>query len=288
MSTKAGWFGGTAPKDAGPTSHDTVPKSPPSLECATTVVARGVHANAVIEHVTASQCRLRSVVMLDIHAVVEFDVTLPGRPAMSVRGRIAGRTRSGPRFIYTIALDRMTTTETDAFARGLAQSHRERSNPRLRDLESFKDLPTPHGLMRAKLRQAAEFSLSYRTPKEGFKTARAANVSTGGLLITCGDVLVEGMTIELMFTLPSEVLEVFPEETTVLDLRNLLKRRTVPSKLRRPFTELVVQARVTRHQLVAGNVFQYGLAFLSMDKETREEIARYVDAVRHAQNDICK
>ncbi|MBV8490308.1 MAG: PilZ domain-containing protein [Candidatus Eremiobacteraeota bacterium] len=278
MNAKTGWFG--ASKSAPTSARESVPSST-SLECATTITARGVNANAVIEHLTASQCRLRSVVMLDIHAVVEFDVTLPGRPAMAVRGRVAARNRSGPRFSYTVALDRMTTAETDALARSLAHSHRHRVNPRLRSIETLKDIPVAHGLMRAKLRQASAFTLSFRTAKEGFKTARADNVSTGGLLVTSPEVLVEGMVLELQFTLPSEVLDVYPEETTVIDVRNLLKRRTVPSKLRRPFTEMAVQARITRHQPLPGGVYQYGLAFLPMERETRQEIARYVDALRH-------
>ena len=256
----------------------TAPAS--SLESPTVVRARGMApANAIVEHVTAHRCRLRSVVLFDAGATLDFDLVLPNRPAMSMHGRIAARTRSGPRFIYDVTLDRMTQKETDELAHTLAESHRSVS--RLRSGASLKDLPTTDGLTRKQLRLEADFPIQYRTPKEGFKQGNAADISTGGLRLTCGDALVEGMLLELHFILPSDVLEVFPEETTVLDLRNPLQRRAVPSKLRQPFQDMVLYARVIFHEPLGDGTYAYGLSFYSLERTDREEIARYVDARRH-------
>lgn len=282
MSSKAGWFGGPASQNTRTDSRDGT-KGKPSLELRTTIASHGTSANAMVEQVTGNQCRLRSVVMLDMNELVSFDVAVPGKPPMSIHGHVTSRARSGPRFIYTIALDRMSTNDVAELGRSLTESNRDRPTTRLCKIDSFKDLPTPHGLMRAKIRSAAEFPLTFRTAKEAYKTATADNVSTGGLLITSQDALVEGMLLELRFTLPDDVLDVYPEETAVVDLRNPCQRKMVKSRLRAPFSEIVVQARVTRHQPLASGGCQYGLAFMPMPKETREEIARYVDAVRHTK-----
>jgi hypothetical protein len=260
----------------------SVPASVPatSLESPTVVRARGMApANAIVEHVTAHRCRLRCVVLFDPGATLEFELTLPNRPAMTMHGRVAARTRSGPRFIYDVTLDRMTQKQTDELAHTLAQSHR--SGTRLRSSATLKDLPTTDGLTRKQLRLEADFPIQYRTPKEAFKQAKAANISTGGLLLTCGDALVEGMLLELHFTLPSDVLQTYPEETMVLDLRNPLQRKAVPSKLREPFAEMVLYARVVYHEPIGGGAYSYGLSFYGLERRDREEIARYVDAQRH-------
>lgn len=264
-----------APKAAAPAK----PAAPPSLESATVVRARGMSpANAIVEHVTATECRVRSVVMFDVGATIEFDLRLPDHDAIAISGRIATRTPAGPRFIYKVGLERMSPKQTDQLAATLANRHR---NTRLRDPATLKELPTTDGLTRKQLRLEAEFPMQYRTAKEGFKSAKAANISTGGLLLTCSDALVEGMYIEMHFTLPSGVLEVYPEETAVLDLRNPLKRRIVPSKLRRPFEDMVIHGRIAFHEVHGNGVYSYGVTFCSLDRSDREEIARYVDAVRH-------
>jgi hypothetical protein len=256
------------------------PAQAPSLESPIVVRARGMSpANAIVEHVTAHECRLRSVVMFDMGATIEFELSLPDRPTHTILGRIASRTPNGPRFIYKVGLERMSPSQTDELAATLAHTHRAQT--RLRNVATLKELPTTDGLTRKQLRSEAEFPLQYRTAKEGFRGGKAANISTGGLLLTCSDALVEGMYVELHFTLPSDVLDVYPEETAVLDLRNPLKRKVVPSKLRKPFEDMVVHARVAFHEVHGNGVYSYGLSFAGLERTEREEIARYVDAVRH-------
>ncbi len=268
MTPKAGWIGERA-APAKPAA-----KAQASLEYRTTLSAPGTaSANAVIERLDGERCRLRSVVMFDLHARLEFEVRIPGREPATVSGRVVDRRRNGARFVYELEL-----------APGCAPAGAAppSSASRLRPLSTLEGLPEAHGLMRARPRADAPFLLQYRSAREGFRNARAGNVSTGGLLMTSSDVLVAGMVLELQFVFPAGVLGAYPEETTVVDLRNVFKRKRVPSKLRRPFAEIVVQARVERYEPLGEGEYRYGLSFLSMSRETRQEIARYVDAVRHA------
>jgi hypothetical protein len=277
------WIGAKPQAKSSADAAARQPAAPASLELATVVRARGHGAaNAIVEHASAHECRLRSVVMFDTGAVLEFDLELPGHAAVSVRGRVASTSRSGPRFVYRVAFESMTPRETDDLARSLAHSHRTRS--RLRDAAALERIPvTTDGLTRKHLRFEATFPIQYRTPKEDYKAAKAANVSPGGMLMTCGDALVEGMLLELHVCLPSDVLDAYPEETVVLDLRQTTERRAVPSKLRRPFETMVLHARVAFHDPIGNGVYNYGLAFCGIEREEREELARYVDAVRHAE-----
>src|SRR5271156_109932 len=104
------WIG-TAHKDR----HDPPPMPPPlSLEWPTTIAARGTRPTAAtIEALSPAQCRLRSVAFLDQGAGVGFDLGAADRQKIFVRGHITTRTANGPRFIYEIALARMTSMETD-------------------------------------------------------------------------------------------------------------------------------------------------------------------------------
>jgi len=251
-----------------------------SLESPTIVRARGMApANAIIEELTASQCRLRSVVFYDINAIVEFEADLPGRSTATISGHVASRVSAPPRFTYCVALDRVKPHIAPDVPNDPAP---ERSS-RLRSLDSIKELPSSDGLTRTSQRLPTEFEMQYRTVSEGFKNAKGTNISTGGMLMTCRDALVDGMLLELHFALPSEVLRVYPERTRVFDVKHLLSGRTVPSKLRKPFNEMLVCARVIFHEPVGGGYYQYGLKFSGLERAARDDIARYVDALKHVK-----
>lgn len=224
----------------------------------TVVRARGIApANAFIDAMSDAECVIRCVVLLDTDASIEFDAKRADGTAYVVRGKIRSRVAVPPRFEYTVDL--------------------ERSIPVVADPKE------PVEGARRTLRLDVEFGLQYRTLKEGFRNAKARNVSTGGLLMTCREALVESMLLELHFVLPSHVLNVYPERSTVLDIRAGFKRKSVPSKLRKPFEDVVVPARVVRHHPVGEGQFAYGVSFFNMDRKAREEIARFVEAVRHVK-----
>src|SRR5580704_13197096 len=251
-----------------------------SLEFVTTVSARGIApANAVVEHLTASECRFRTVVFFDHGDVIEFEFGI--EPSVLVRGSVVSRTAKGPRFEYRMRLDRMSAKEIDLLAFAVTQSHRRqaiaRSNQR-----TINKLPTTERLTRESVRVLAQFGIMYRTSKDDFKAGKAGDVSTGGLLMTCGDALVEGMPVELRFTLPSDGLKIYPEETLAIDIRTATVTRSRPDPRRR-FEEVVIGARVVSQQPVGNGTYRYGLAFTSIDGFQQEEIARYTHASQRAK-----
>lgn len=255
--------------------------APASLEFATLVSARGIApANAIVEHLTASECRFRTVVFFDHGDVVEFEFGVDA--SVLVRGSVASRTAKGPRFEYRMRLDRMSAKEIDLLARAVSESQRRQALARSHQRAVAK-IPTTERLTRDSVRVLAQFAIQYRTSKEDWRTAKAGNVSSGGMLMTCGDALVEGMPVELRFTLPSDVLKIFPEETAVLDLRNGTVR-TSRNDPRRPFAEMAVGARVVTHQPVGNGIYRYGIAFTSIDVYHQEEIARYTNAVQRSKS----
>lgn len=209
----------------------------------TQVKIRGVApANAIVERITPTECVMRCVLFFDVNAAVEFEARLPDRPPFAVKGRIRSRVPVPPRFEYTIALQpQEAPPRSEVHVEELGRKHQ---------------------------RFEAEFSLQYRTPKEGFRKARGRNVSTGGLLMTCKEGLVDGMFLELHFVLPSEVLAVYS-----------FKKPSERSKLRQPFEDIVVQARVIHSRPAGGGQFAYGVNFVGLRRHDRDQIARFVDAV---------
>jgi hypothetical protein len=273
------WIG-TASKKTPPTAASAAPSS---IEFPTTVSARGLApAQAIIEHLTVSEARLRSVLLFDHNSTVEFSFGLSGRATVIARGRIVSRTQKGPRFIYRVVLDRMSGSEADELARTVNEAHRRAAMTRSLE-RSVKNLPTTDGLTRRTVRVSSEFELQIRTAKEAAKPGRCADISAGGMMVACKEVLVEGMAIEVKFTLPEDVLEIYPEETVTLDIRKREVVRSTRSDLRRPFGEMVILARVASHQILPGGEYAYGLAFHNLDAYTAEEIARYTHAAQLAK-----
>ena len=208
----------------------------------TQVKTRGVApAQAIVDRISSTECVLRCVLLFDLNAPVEFDAHLPDRPPFPVRGRIRSRVAVPPRFEYTIALQPQEVAAPAAPAEEAGRKHQ---------------------------RFEFEFALQYRTAKEGFRAGKGRNVSTGGLLMTCKEALIEGMFLELHFVLPSEVLAVYS-----------FKRASEREKLRRPFDDIVVQARVVHHRPMGAGLYAYGVNFVGLDRRDRDQIARFVEAV---------
>lgn len=210
----------------------------------TQVKTRGVApANAIVERMTPTECVMRCVLLFDVDAPVEFEAHLPDRAPFAAKGRIRSRVSVPPRFEYTIALQpQEAPASVEIRAEEIGRKHQ---------------------------RFEAEFSLQYRTTKEGFRKAKGRNVSTGGLLMTCKEALFEGMFLELHFVLPSEVLAVYS-----------FKKGSERSKLREPFDDIVVQARVVHYRPVGSGLSAYGVNFVGLSRHDRDQIARFVDAVR--------
>jgi hypothetical protein len=209
----------------------------------TQVKTRGVApANAIVERITPTECVMRCVLLFDVNDPVEFEAHLPDQAPFAVKGRIRSRVPVPPRFEYTIALQP------------------EEAPPRV--AVRAEDLGRKHQ------RFEAEFTLQYRTSKEGFRKAQGRNVSTGGLLMTCKEPVADGTFLELHFVLPSEVLAVYS-----------FKKPSERSKLSQPFEDIVVQARVIHQRPVGNGQYAFGVNFIGLSREDRDQIERFVDAV---------
>ena len=254
--TRTSWIGSKAPAQEVRSVRSRA-LGGPSFK--TTVRARGLGpAGGYIDGMTDEDCILRTVALLDVDSQVEFDAVRADGSSYVVRGRIRSRLSVPPRFEYAVELERPKLIV----------------DPRS---------PADEAGTRRRVRLEIEFPLQYRTAKEGSKAGKARNVSTGGLLMTCREALVEGMVLELYFVLPSDVLNVYPQRSTVFDFRGGFKRRSVPSKLRRPFDDIVVSARIVHHRPLGEGFYAYGVSFLHLDRRVAAEIGRFVDAVRHVK-----
>jgi hypothetical protein len=254
--TRASWIGSKAkPEGTAPPARPRRQAS--GLSFRTVLRARGISpANAFVESMNDDECVLQCVLLLDVDSPIEFDAQRSDGTPYAVHGTIRSRVAIPPRFEYVVELEHQAMP---VVGEGADEGTRRR------------------------LRLEFEFPLQYRTPKEGFKNARARNVSTGGLLITCREALVESMLLELHFVLPSHVLNVYPERSTVFDILGGFKRRSIPSKRRRPFEDLVVAGRVVHRRPLGNGLVAYGVSFSNMERHAREEIQRFVEAVRHVK-----
>ncbi len=265
------WFGMAAKERTAGTAP-----TPASLESSTVLRARGTpEANAVIEQLNAEEARVRSVVAFRQGDVLSFEYVAGGVAPIPLRGRVVGQTASCARITYRLTLDSTSAEVREQLARALS--------PARRVPQREEEGVAPHvadGLRRASARADAQFGVQYRSSKDGFKAGQAANVSSGGLSMACGASLGEGATVDLRFTLPSEVLQALPEETVTYEMRGQHVQRKVYTGARRAFETIEVRARVVNKRAVMPGVYAYGLAFLGIHAVDREQIARYVRAVQ--------
>jgi len=149
----------------------------------------------------------------------------------------------------------------EALLSAVAQWHRNRSSRAVDGPEA----PAPDALKRAQIRVSTQFPVAYATRAgEECADGRAADLSTGGLSLSCKEPLGEGRLLLLRFTLPSDAVESMEGDAIA----------------RQPFAEMQLSARVVWRRAVGPGLFTYGLVFFEIDSGTRAEINRYVEAVR--------
>ena len=224
-----------------------MPASPKaaSLELPTTISARGVRcAPAILESLTQAECRMRSLVLLDLKAAVQFDIPTSGRSPLELNGQITSRISSGPYYAYTVGLIPMPQLELATLARAierLAHPKVETRNETARFASAATELP-PRGSAPPTL-----FSVFYRSDGRGPRVARATRVASSGMVMTCKDVFRQGECIEVRFALPGDAT----------------------------YREVTLRAKIVCSQSAGIDTYDYGLAFLNIDPAAREQIARY-------------
>lgn len=231
--------------------------------------------------ITAHSARLRSLVLMERGTEVEFDVTIGGS-TITVMGRVEARRNavSGARFEYQLSFESMPESQIDQLARAVREL--ERRSAASRSIQrSIDALPTTDGERRGSYRALSAFPMMYRREGDEWAQAKIGDISSTGIRMTCDELVAIGTMVELKVTLPSNVLEVYPEETAVIDMSQGTPRRVGGrADMRRPFAEMTLRGRVvTRFQPVREREV-YGVAFIEIDGYQREEIARFTHAVQ--------
>jgi hypothetical protein len=240
---------------------------------------------ATLMDVNAHGACVRSLVLLERGAEVEFEVNVGGYAAISVTGRVDSRRNaaSGARFEYQLSFHTMAEPQIDAVARAVRDLEIRAAAARTiqRQIET---LPTTDAERRGSYRALTAIATRYRLDGADWAEAKIGDLSATGVRMNCTGLLQIGTMIDMRFTLPNDVLAVYPEETMALDTTGAAPRRIGGRPdMRRSFEEMRVRGRVvTRFQPVRDREV-YGVAFIEIDGYQREEIARYTHAVQLAK-----
>lgn len=193
-------------------------------------------AMGIIEQLDPKTCRLRSINTFERGDAVKFDFTLRGARKLELSGRVIDAMQSGARRSYTIALD---AANEDAVVAALDAAQR------FAIARPMQDVQTGNGLTRTSARIPIDQELVYTVGGNPPRTARATNVSTGGILLNSRDEIAVGASIAVSFRLPGAD------------------------------HDITVSARVVAHQQETPN---YNMAFFNVDPKVREELAAFVAA----------
>lgn len=190
---------------------------------------------AIIERAGESECRMRSMNVFDVGDRLEFPLSVHGAPTIALSGTVVSRTQIGPRYAYVLAL-RAAPTEAEAIVKATetARGHSTGHTP---------DVHTGNGLTRASVRIPIDVEVHYTQSGSPARSARATNISTGGVLMKTTDELPVGTSLELQIPLGSERIN--------------------------------AHGRIVAHLHMTPN---YNVAFYHMTNEALDTIARFIDS----------
>jgi hypothetical protein len=259
------------------------PRSAISLEMPIVMSVRRLPAPvyATLMDINALGARVRSLVLMERGTGVEFDLNLSDGAPITISGRIDGRRNaaSGARFEYRLSFDAMPDSQIDALVTVIRERERRAATARTIQ-KQLEAVPTTDQQRRGSYRALSAFSANFRCDGDFWCESKIADISATGVRMTCEALLAIGTQIDLRITLPSNVLEIYPEETGVIDITQAVPRGIGRADMRRPFEEMPIRGRVvTRFQPVREREC-YGVAFIEIDGYQREEIARFTHAVQ--------
>jgi len=155
---------------------------------------------AIIEHLNASECRMRSVHGFTIGAQLEFNVSVHGAGTIPLRGRVVACRQNGPRYAYVLGLENAADkSEAIAKANEAAQA---------RASAHAADIASEEGLTRGAVRIPVNFELRYSRHGSDARSAHAINISTGGVHMNTDDEIPVGTAIELQLPLGAQRVDV--------------------------------------------------------------------------------
>ncbi len=254
-----------------------------SMELPIAVSARGMSAPiyAVLIDLSATGCRVRSLILLDRERVIEFKLQRAGYPALPLLGRIVSRTTptSGAAFEYGVAFEELTARDVEQLNREVSELQRRAAAARAQEAQANRT-PQDRSQRRKAVRAMTSFPLRFRCEGRASIIGQATDVGAGGLRLACTENFTIGTELELRFTLPSDVLKAYPPSGARLDITPFGPRRIRIPDNRRPFDEMFARGRIAAQFPPSKGRAVYGVEFTDIDGYTREEIARFTHAVQ--------
>ena len=230
--------------------------------------------------ISETGCRLRSLILLDRDCVVRFELRRSGGASLRLRGHVAGRRApsDGAGYEYGITFDGLSAAERKQLIAEIMEMQRREAAARahVRDEKP----PQQNDQRRKDLRQSVSFPISFRRPGSVWLSGFCADVSAGGIRLVCGDAIEDGSEIELRFTLPNEVLDVFPKGGERTEITPFGPRRVRVPDNRRPFDQIFARAQVVAKLAAVEGRNSFGVEFVNLDGYSREEIVRFNHALQ--------
>ncbi|HEX8806833.1 MAG TPA: hypothetical protein VF741_07780, partial [Candidatus Aquilonibacter sp.] len=238
-----------------------------SLETPVVMTVRRLPAPvyATLMDINALGARVRSLVLMERGTEVEFDLSLANSEPITISARIENRRNaaSGARFEYRLSFDVMPEEQILALVRAVREVERRAAMSRTIQ-KQLQALPTTDSERRTSYRALSAFLAHFRREGELWHESKIGDISATGVRMMCEDLLAIGTLVDMRLTLPSSVLDIYPEETAMLDIAQAAPRRIGRSDMRRPFEEMALRGRVvTRFQPVREREC-YGVAFIEI------------------------
>ena len=255
-----------------------------SIELPIAVSVRGLPAPVygTLINISETGCRLRSLILLDRNRLIEFVLARAGNDSLRLRGRVLSRAtpQSDAGYEYGVAFEDSTPGQQDALGREIAEMQRRAAAARVSAREAAKGAGVGGDQRRTAVRTVIAFAIRYKLTNRSAATGEAADISAGGLRMSCDDQLAIGSELELRFTLPSAVLNAYPKADDRMEITPFGQRRVRVPDNRRQFSEMIVHGKVLARQQPQGGKEVYGIGFTDIDGYQREEIARFTHAVQ--------
>ena len=128
--------------------------------------------------------------------------------------------------------------------------------------------------------------------RPGRRTARAIDLSSGGLRLICDEDFLRGSLIDLHFKLPEEFLEEMTVEKEITEITPFGPRIETVRVQPPGFEPFAMQAKILSPFFDKSDKrFAFGMAFTEIDDETREELRRFIhlwqlNFIRNRHNDF--
>src|SRR5487761_1905767 len=254
------------------------------MEVAISIAVRGMAAPVygTLIDLSVGGCRFRSVIMLDRDTVVEFAVPIRQGEKLTLGGKIVMRAMKahGAQYEYGVTFARLPLSTREQISQVLLEMQRRTAVSRA---ESRVAPVTPKPSVKQRrqtVRAFISFPIRFRREGKTSEQGEASDIGSGGLRLTCPELLPIGTALELRFTLPSKVLDVFPPPSEKIEITPFGPKTIRVTDHRRPFDEISVRGRVVSQFDPKRTMHVHGVEFLDLDGFSREEIARFTHAVQ--------